>query len=315
MTARETKDREQGKTAHGQSLAQKLRWLHVACFLASCSDVDPLIIPPLDPNDVDADGVPNADDLCPEHYDYVQHDEDLDGFGDGCDVCPATPDDQADTGEASSFGFGDGIGDACDPRPSRDGDKRARFDAFATDSSADYTGTGWMIGTDVVRAVSSARWEQPRILQGDGLFAQIQVPLLEWLGPGKVEVEINGAGISVGATCTIFHDRNGDGEDELVAREDNGATARASIGSVSAPFTLTADRVIGRDRKAELRCLFGAQEIRIPLLDEIPSGTVAFSSSQAAIEVSSLSVYTFPINPCFAGATAPHECPDNDTDF
>ncbi len=310
MSTRKTEDREQGKTAHGQSLAQKLRWLHVACFVASCSDVDPLVIPPRDPNDLDADGIPNADDLCPERYDPVQHDEDLDGVGDACDVCPTVPDEQADTGEAGSFGIGDNIGDACDPRPSRDGDKLARLDTFVLDTSEQYAGTGWTIGADVTHTETTARWEHPRALQGDGLFAQIQVPLLTWLGPGTVEVVVNGAGISSGASCTIVH---GTGEDQLVAREIDGAVTMTNIGSLSAPFTLTAYRVIGRDRKAELRCSLGAQEInRIAVLDEISSGTVAFASSGAITDVGSLAVYTFPVNPCFTGGSSPHECPTDD---
>lgn len=311
MSTRETEDREQGKTAHGHSLAQKLRWLHVACFLASCGDVDPLNLAPLDPNDVDADGVPNAADNCPERYNSDQHDEDHDGFGDTCDVCPATPDDQIDSGEAASFGFGDGIGDACDPRPTRDGDKLARFETFAIDSSAEYLGTGWAIGADVARTETTARWEHPRVLQGDGLFARIDVPQLMWLGSGTVEVVASGDGVTDGAACTIEHAEGSD-QDTLFARGLTGGTARLNIEPVSAPFTLTAYRVIGRDRVAELRCMVDNVELRAPLFDEIPSGTVAFASSGAITEISSFSVYTFPINPCFTGAVAPHQCPQND---
>ncbi len=312
MTTRETEDREQGKTAHGQSLAQKLRWLHVACFVASCGDPNPVDGPPVDPNDVDADGVPNADDLCPESPDPDQHDEDLDGVGDVCDVCPAVSDDQADNGEMSTLGFGDRIGDACDPRPSRDGDKLARFDPFATDTSAQYSGTGWTIGADVARTVTPARWEFPRAFEGDGLFAQIHVTALEWLGPGTVEVSVNG-GANSAASCTVVHGSDGD---TLIARELEGATTLTDLGAIGVPFTLTAWRLINRDRVAQLRCLVDAVELVLPLvLDEIATGTIAFASSEAITDVDSLVVYTFPINPCFQGATAPHDCPTNEPDF
>ncbi len=292
------KDREQGKTAHGQSLAQKLRWLHVLAFVAACSDVEPLNLPPRDPNDVDADDVPNAVDNCPERYNDDQHDEDGDGFGDVCDVCPTVIDDQGDFGEQGALGFGDKIGDACDPRPTRDGDVLERIDTFKLDSTSKWDGFGWAIGGDVARTVTDARWTSPQKLQGDGLRAQIHVPLLVWFRDGFVEVDVNGDGVGAGATCVIRH--TGDGPDRLIASELGGASKTMEISPVATPFTLIAWRTIKLDRTSTLRCILDDTVLEMPLDNEVPSGTFAFASSGAITDIGSVAVYTFPINPCLA---------------
>ena len=71
------------------NLASGLLLILVACGTES----DPL--PPVDPDDLDGDGILNDADICPTARDPAQHDEDGDGFGDVCDVCPtiaiATP--------------------------------------------------------------------------------------------------------------------------------------------------------------------------------------------------------------------------------
>ncbi len=295
-TRRSNKDREQGETAHGHSLAQKLRWLHVLAFVAACSDTLPLHLAPLDPNDVDADDVPNAVDNCPERYNDDQHDEDSDGFGDVCDVCPTVIDDQGDFGEQSALGFGDGVGDTCDPRPGRDGDVLQRIDTFHTDTTETWVGFGWAIGGDVARTLSAARWSSPLPLSGDGLRAQIHVPLLVWLSGGFVEVGVNGDGVDAGATCRITHV---DGQpDRLIATELGGASMTTTIGPVAAPFTLIAWRTIKLDRTSTLRCLLGDTILEMPLDNDVPAGTFAFASSGAITDIGSIAVYTFPINPC-----------------
>jgi hypothetical protein len=43
---------------------------------------------PPDPNDVDKDGVPNADDNCPDRPNMLQENQDGDQYGDICDQCP-----------------------------------------------------------------------------------------------------------------------------------------------------------------------------------------------------------------------------------
>lgn len=101
-----------------------------ATFGGAC-EVVPDAPPP--PPDTDEDGVPDADDNCPGHFNPDQNDADMDGLGDVCDPfdnrdadddgvpdaidnCPdAFNPDQTDT----DF---DGIGDACDPVDDRDAD-------------------------------------------------------------------------------------------------------------------------------------------------------------------------------------------------
>ncbi|MBA2538470.1 MAG: thrombospondin type 3 repeat-containing protein [Deltaproteobacteria bacterium] len=264
------------------------------------------MLPPLDLNDVDADGVPNDEDLCPKSYDPDQHDEDGDAVGDSCDVCPSIVNPtQSDVGEMASFGFGDGVGDACDPRPARDGDRLVYFDTFAVDSSSHWVGSGWQPTVDVARAIGEARWEAKQKLESDGLLAQIQVTILTWLGPGSVEVSVNGDGSTAGVSCAIVHGPDGD---QLVAREVDGLTMAEDLGVITGPVTMTAWRTISRERIATFLCRVDEHELEMRLGDEIPAGTYGFASSGAITDVASIAVYTFPINPCAFVAGAPLEC-------
>jgi len=118
--------------------------------------------------DRDGDGVPDADDNCPDVANPDQADADGDGIGDacdtcdhclpcavgpdhdedgdkipdGCDNCPAVP--NADQADAD----GDGIGDACDV----DGASQHRlfFDGFATLDPAWIPNTRWAAAGDTV---------------------------------------------------------------------------------------------------------------------------------------------------------------------
>jgi hypothetical protein len=54
----------------------------------TASDDGIVIEPPVDLNDTDADGVPNASDNCPSNANGSQTDTDSDGKGDVCDFCP-----------------------------------------------------------------------------------------------------------------------------------------------------------------------------------------------------------------------------------
>jgi hypothetical protein len=67
-------------------------------------------IPDPCPNDLDCDGVVDADDNCPVVANEDQFNEDGDARGDACDLCPPFE----DTGEDTD---GDGVGDDCDPHP------------------------------------------------------------------------------------------------------------------------------------------------------------------------------------------------------
>ena len=103
--------------------------------------------PSSDPNDMDGDGIADADDNCPNVFNPirpvidggVQPDADSDGEGDACDICPfnegsvcdaPTPGDRDRDGtpdledncpstpnEDQADGDEDGIGDVCDPCP------------------------------------------------------------------------------------------------------------------------------------------------------------------------------------------------------
>ncbi len=58
--------------------------------------------------DMDGDGVPDDEDVCPDVADADQVDSDGDGLGDACDNCPDTANaDQADTNAS-------GVGDVCE---------------------------------------------------------------------------------------------------------------------------------------------------------------------------------------------------------
>jgi hypothetical protein len=88
----------------------------------------------VDPNDLDGDGVPNADDNCPGAANRTQVDADDDGLGNPCDDTPFGGDADSDgvpdafdncvsvanSGQADADR--DGIGDACDEPADTDGD-------------------------------------------------------------------------------------------------------------------------------------------------------------------------------------------------
>jgi hypothetical protein len=83
--------------------------------------------------DVDGDGIANADDNCPTVFNPGQEDADHDGFGDACDACPhlATSSNHDEDGDGvgdecdacpqiadfQDDADHDGVGDACDPDP------------------------------------------------------------------------------------------------------------------------------------------------------------------------------------------------------
>lgn len=75
--------------------------------------------------DVDGDGVPNVDDVCPNAADPEQYDEDGDRTGDACDRCPQVAGPAADLDRDS-----DGVGDGCDPHPDTAGDRLAYWNGF-----------------------------------------------------------------------------------------------------------------------------------------------------------------------------------------
>ena len=89
------------------------------------------------PGDGDGDGVPDADDNCPEHINVDQQDTDGDGLGDVCDPCP-------EVGVGGPDNDGDGLQDPCDPDDDNDGvlDGRDNCALIANRDQADLDGNG-----------------------------------------------------------------------------------------------------------------------------------------------------------------------------
>jgi hypothetical protein len=90
-------------------------------------------------NDMDGDGIPNANDNCPERPNPTQANEDNDATGDACDNCPPYPSTGADQDN-------DGVGDVCDPHVLIPGDSIALFEGFAGGMPAGWITTGtWSV--------------------------------------------------------------------------------------------------------------------------------------------------------------------------
>ena len=284
--------------------------LTLTLILAACDDSP--AAPPVDPDDIDGDGVPNAQDLCPGVADLAQHDEDGDGVGDLCDVCPTVADpQQSDRGELDGISFDDGVGDACDPRPSTGGDRIGALHTFATDTTPAWLGAGWTISGDRVRAAGStttARWLHMRPVTGDAVTARLAVESVAWAGAaasgGSLRVALDGDGLESARSCTLFGDRDGDGNDELEARELGGAVAMRELGgAVTGPFTLIAQR--GVDRRAGtgvVHCRLvlpaGPDEpvsATIPTSDDTTTGQYVIAATDAEVVATSLVVYASPL--------------------
>lgn len=290
----------------------------LALVLGACAGDDGGGVP-VDPDDVDGDGVPNASDLCPNRRDPAQHDDDADGAGDVCDNCPATPNpDQADTSErrASPPQFPDGVGDACDRRQTQADDVLARFFPFADPAEANgFTGSGFTIAADALSG-TTGRWQVKRAEQGDGLSVQATITRLAWpQAEGRFELHADGDGVGSGFACAVVHAPGA--PDTLVLTEINGATTSKPLGNLAptSRFVMTLSRAYNQLQTGIAGCFFsidGAAELRIDLTtsDDNPIGTYGLAATDAEVELSAATIFTTPFacDTPFTGA-APHACP------
>lgn len=280
-----------------------MRWVLVLA-IAACGHT--AAQPDANPDDLDGDGIANAADNCPQRANPDQHDEDGDGLGDICDNCPAVANPgQADSTETQvALQLPDGVGDACDLRPALSGDRMAAFYPFYDPSrDADWTAAGWSVVGDTATADGAAAWSaregQPFYY---GLMVELRMSTLTWLGTsGDVRVAIDGDGVQVGAACAIEADRDGDGNDELVAAEAGGATMSTSLGVPVAgmPVEITSWRSIDDLlQTASLRCIVRVGDITkilsIPTTDLDTAGAYAVAASDAHAVATSVIVYTSP---------------------
>lgn len=269
--------------------------------VGSCdATTDPAV--PIDPHDLDGDGIPNASDICPKRFDTTpEHDEDADGVGDACDNCPTVANaDQADGGEGG-LQFPDGVGDVCDPRPARAGDKLNKLFTFETDPSKALTGTGWTIANDRAVATGDALWSGVQAALGDGIAAQVRVPLLSWTAAvGDVTVVVDGDGVNFGLACSLVHDTDGDGFDEVVASVLRGESVRRSLGApLIGEITIRAIRSVDVNRVATFRCQVTHAGVPFELrltVEDTGSGDYLMAAHGASTEVTSFVVYTAPFN-------------------
>lgn len=271
-----------------------LRVACLCCVIAAC-DGQPAL-PDADPNDVDGDGIANADDNCAQRRNPDQHDEDGDLLGDACDNCPTVVNPaQADTTEVAVHAFEDGVGDACDYRPGFAGDQVGAFYTWAAPEQMNaFTGTGWTIDRDELHAQGAARWQVKRGEQGDGLIVAARMTAVD-LGGGSLSIAIDGDGINAGLTCTL---RTGTSGEELVAREVGAAQTIANVsGDPAQPRTLVAWRRV-TTVKNELECRVDQGTIKtetsIPLTDGLIVGSYALISDGASASLSSVIVVTAP---------------------
>lgn len=269
-----------------------------ACLLvlaiAACGD-DSATTPDANPDDLDGDGIANAQDNCPNRPNVDQHDEDHDGVGDTCDNCPTVANaNQADTSEAATNGqFPDGVGDACDLRPALGGDKLAQLSTFADPAeAARWIGSGWTIAGDAASSAGSAQWESKASAIGDGAILVAQIDMLSLASGGELTIAVDGDGMQSGAACTLRD------TGELVARDlAGGATATTTAPALTVPITLVTWRSI-QNGAASVTCRVSVggmtRSIEAALADTTVVGNQALVATGASSSVTSLVLYTSP---------------------
>jgi hypothetical protein len=266
----------------------------VVVAIAACGD-DGTTTLDANPDDLDGDGVANAQDNCPIRTNTDQHDEDGDAVGDACDNCPTVANaNQADTTEAAMNGqFPDGVGNACDLRPGLAGDEIARLYTFsATMQASSFTGSGWTIDADAASSTGDAQWQSRTGELGDGAILVAEISALSFTAGGELTIAVDGNGVDSGAACTLRE------TGELLARDlAGGATVMTTTPALATPITLVAWRsVVGAAASVTCRVsLAGAsRSAEAPLADTTVVGNQALVAIGASSSVTSLVLYTSP---------------------
>jgi hypothetical protein len=236
------------------------------------------------------------------------HDEDGDGILDGCDNCPtvANPD-QADTTEAATFQFPDGVGDACDLWPRLGGDLIGHFHRFDVDDSLLWTGSGFSISNDAAHSDGDARWTIRHAVAGAGCGAQAEIDAIRWKAGSELTLFVDGDGLSLGYACSLMRDPDGDGHDALELRQLVIGTApmRKSLGVAIDPadhVRLTTMRHIDGHGMAIITCRAFVNKVYTELQTTNPedsqTGDYGIATTGVTSDIQSIIVYTSPGTDC-----------------
>jgi len=243
--------------------------------------------------------------------DPARHDEDGDGFPDSCDVCPAVVDPrQLDTGEMTVHAFPDGVGDACDLSLLA-GDDLVVLHTFAAGSTTKWTGSGWTVANDSASVVGPAEWTANKAERGDGLVVHVRAATWESTS-GHIQIVTDGTGGTRGLLCSLFRDRDADGLDELEAMIHGVPTVK-QVPQVHGELALTAWRYVDTSGDGCLYCEHDRAgktfSVTMPRLGRYNTGRYMLSVGEGTLSISSVAVYTQPVNPCRDRG----RCPSPDT--
>ncbi|RMD99123.1 MAG: hypothetical protein D6812_12175 [Deltaproteobacteria bacterium] len=138
--------------------------------------------------DTDGDGVPDAQDNCPEVENPFQTDGDGDRVGDECDNCPSEPNlDQANSDT-------DDLGDACDNCPQDENPEQADCDEDGTGDACDDDNATCGYSADFTQGVPSTL-ESSQCIAWKAYRASLTKPSYS-------SVTIRGTFDTTGVTCT-----------------------------------------------------------------------------------------------------------------
>jgi hypothetical protein len=202
--------------------------------------------------DRDGDGVPDAQDNCPDVANPDQGNEDGDRFGDACDPCPTVKDD------APTDSDGDGVGDACDPNPQTPGDHIELFEGFHHGLPNWSRSPGWVAVTGDAVQVTSAGDKSVEFLvvpvaNADHITLSAQVVVDQTVAGGDDDIDVvapENVGTDVGVDCELHQPPAGAANRRLALFDDGanggagGDLARMPLAwADAAPYTLALKRL------------------------------------------------------------------------